>query len=434
MPVVFGPAVLVGRLPRSCRSAWSGGLPLSLFFLSSTLVVPYSEPKVRSRDRHRREAGLRLLPSDDFDSYLGRRRERRGWSTFSDVSRIEHLARPYWFDLLIALLAIMAMLEVVLGRGSSGAPTTTLWFCLPALAILVLPLFARRWFPFAGPAAYWLLAAGISFVDPLLIPYPESLFLIGLAAAFLLGNLRDVRRAGLGLAIVVGATATLIFNIPGHSVDQLVFIPVDFAVAWVAGLAVRTRVEQAEVAESHATQVEQERDAATRVAVAEERTRIARELHDIVAHAVSVMVLQVGAVRHQLPDAMAEDRDALRGVEQAGRGALAEMRSLLSVMRRDGDGLELAPQPGLDGLDSLIKELGRASHAEVTVRYAPDEVASEVRDDGTGATPSDGHGHGHGLIGIRERVRLYGGEMTAGTTNGGGFTLSTRLPLTPDRP
>jgi signal transduction histidine kinase len=170
---------------------------------------------------------------------------------------------------------------------------------------------------------------------------------------------------------------------------------------------------------------------------------------------------------------MAEDRDALRGVEQAGRGALAELRSLLSVMRRDGDGLELAPQPGLDGLDSLVKEIGRAglpvelhldgerfplppgidlsayrivqegltnalkharaSHAEVTVRYAPDEVGIEVRDDGTGATPSDGHGHGHGLIGIRERVKLYGGEMTAGTTNGGGFTLSTRLPLTSDR-
>jgi len=389
------------------------------------------------------------------------------------VTRIEHLARTYWFDLLIALVAIVAMLDVVLGRGSPGVPTTTLWFCLPALAILVLPVFARRWFPFAGPAAYWLLAAGISFVDPLLIPYPESLFLLGLATAFLLGNLRDVRRAGLGLAIVVGAAATLVYNIPGHSVDQLVFIPVDFAVAWVAGFAVRARAEQAEVADSRATQAEQERDAATRVAVAEERARIARELHDIVAHAVSVMVLQVGAVRHQLPDAMAEDRDALRSVEQAGRGALAEMRRLLSVMRRDGDGLELAPQPGLDGLDSLIKDIdragltvelhvdgerfplppgidlsayrivqegltnalkhARATHADVTVRYTPNEIGIEVHDDGTGATPSDGHGHGHGLIGIRERVKLYGGEMTAGTTNGGGFTLNTRLPLTPDR-
>jgi signal transduction histidine kinase len=388
------------------------------------------------------------------------------------VNRIEHLARRYWFDLLIALLTIVAILDVAVGRGSPGAPTTTLWFCLPALAFLVLPVFARRWFPFAGPAAYWLLAAGISFVDPLLIPYPESVFLLGLAAAFLLGNLRDVRRAALGLAIVVGAAVTLVYNIPGHSVDQLVFIPVDFAVAWVAGLAVRARAEQVEVAESLATQAEQERDAVARVAVAEERTRIARELHDIVAHAVSVMVLQVGAVRHHLPDAMAEDRDALRSVEQAGRAALTEMRNLLSVMRSDGDGLELAPQPGLDGLDSLVKEIGRAglpvevhldgqsfplpagidlsayriiqegltnalkhgraSHAKVTVGYAPDEVRIEIRDDGTGAIASDGHGHG--LIGIRERVKLYGGDMTAGITNGGGFTLSTRLPLSPDRP
>jgi len=387
------------------------------------------------------------------------------------MRRIEHLARTYWLDLLIALLAIVAILNVLVGRGSSGAPTTTLWFCLPALAILVLPLFARRRFPFAAPAAYWLLAAGISFVDPLLIPYPESVFSLGLAAAFLLGNLRDVRRAALGLAIVLGATETLIYNIPGHSVNQLVFIPVDFAVAWVAGLAVRTWVVQAEVATSHATRAEQERDVAARVAVAEERVRIARELHDIVAHAVSVMVLQVGAVRHQLPDAMSEDRDALMAVERAGRGALTEMRRLLSVMRRDDDGIDLAPQPGLDGLDSLVKELGRAglrvelhiagerfplppgidlsayriiqegltntlkhadaSHAEVTVRYAPDEVGIEVCDDGIGATRSDGHGHG--LIGIRERVKLYGGEMSTSTTNGG-FTLSARLPLTQERP
>ena len=87
------------------------------------------------------------------------------------------------------------------------------------------------------------------FILPL-IPYPESLFLMGLAAAFLLGNLRDVRRAGLGLAIVVGAAATLVYNIPGAAVAELVFIPVDFAVAWVGGRAARARAEQAEAAES----------------------------------------------------------------------------------------------------------------------------------------------------------------------------------------
>jgi signal transduction histidine kinase len=97
-----------------------------------------------------------------------------------------------------------------------------------------------------------------------------------------------------------------------------------------------------------------------RVAVAEERARIARELHDIVAHAVSVMVLQVGAVRHKLPDERADDREALQGVERAGRTALAEMRRLLAAMRSEGDGVDLSPQPGLDGLESLAEEVGRA--------------------------------------------------------------------------
>jgi len=383
------------------------------------------------------------------------------------VSHLRYLTRKYWFDLLVALLVIVALLEVVLGRGSPGAPETTLWFCIPAIAILMLPIFARRRFPFAGPAVYWLLAAGISFVDGLLIPYANALFPVGMADAFLLGNLRDFRKAGAGLAVVVGGAVTIVYNIPGHSASELVFVPLEFAISLVAGFAVRERAEQAEAAEVRATAAELERDAAARIAVAEERARIARELHDIVAHAVSVMVLQVGAVRHKLPDALAEDRDALRGVERVGRAALAELRRLLAVMRRDGDRVELTPQPGLDGLNSLVKDIGHAglpvelhvegepyplpqgidlsayrivqealtnalkhahaSHANVTIHYAPDEVQIDVRDNGHGAVTSNGHGHG--LIGIRERVKLYGGDMTTGTANGGGFILRTRLPL-----
>ena len=383
------------------------------------------------------------------------------------VSHLRYLTRKYWFDLLVALLVIVALLEVVLGRGSPGAPETTLWFCIPAIAILMLPIFARRRFPFAGPAVYWLLAAGISFVDGLLIPYANALFPVGMADAFLLGNLRDFRKAGAGLAVVVGGAVTIVHNIPGHSASELVFVPLEFAISLVAGFAVRERAEQAEAAEVRATAAELERDAAARIAVAEERARIARELHDIVAHAVSVMVLQVGAVRHKLPDALAEDRDALRGVERVGRAALAELRRLLAVMRRDGDRVELTPQPGLDGLNSLVKDIGHAglpvelhvegepyplpqgidlsayrivqealtnalkhahaSHANVTIHYAPDEVQIDVRDNGHGAVTSNGHGHG--LIGIRERVKLYGGDMSTGTANGGGFILRTRLPL-----
>jgi signal transduction histidine kinase len=315
---------------------------------------------------------------------------------------------------------------------------------------------------------FWLLGAGISFVDPLLIPYANAIFAIGIADAFLLGNLRDARKAGLGLAVIVGADATLVYNIPGHSVDQLILIPLDFAISWVAGLAVRERTLHAEVAESRATQAEQERDVAARIAVAEERTRIARELHDIVAHAVSVMVLQVGAVRHKLPGALSEDREALSRVERAGREALAEMRHLLDAMRDDGEGLQLGPQPGLDRLDALLQDVGRAglpvrlridgapvelprgidisayrivqegltnalkharaTRAEVALEYAPDQLRIEVSDNGHGAVTHNGRGHG--LIGIRERVKLYGGEMSTATANGGGLILTARLPLT----
>jgi signal transduction histidine kinase len=398
------------------------------------------------------------------------------------VNRIRHLARENWFELLIAVMAIAGMLELVIGRDSPGAPTVTLWFSVPAIAILVLPLFARRRFPFAGPAAYWVIAAALAYVDPLLIPFVGSLGVVGLATAFLLGNLRDNTQAGVGLALVIGCMVVVIDAIPGpQTASQYIFITLRFVAAWIAGYALRERAEQAEAAEMRATLAEREREAAemratlaerereaaAKIAVAEERARIARELHDIVAHAVSVMVLQIGAVRHNLPAGLRDDRDALGRVEQAGRIALAEMRRLLGAMRRDGDGLELAPQPGLDGLDSLVDQVGRAglpvrvhvdgdpyelpraidlsayrivqegltnalkhaeaTQADVTVLYGRDDVQIEVRDDGRGVSPTDGLGHG--LVGIRERVKIYGGEMTAGTAAEGGFVLSTRLPV-----
>jgi signal transduction histidine kinase len=388
-------------------------------------------------------------------------------------STLRAFAREYWFELLVAFLAVAGMVELVVGRDLPSAPTTTLWFAIPAIGILVSTLFARRRFPFAAPAAYWLLAAALTFVDGILIAFVGSLGVVGLAAAFMLGNLRDSRKAGIGLVIILASIVIVVVNIPGaQATGDLVFIPLRFVVAWVAGYALRERAEQAEAAEQRAARAEREREAAARVAVAEERARIARELHDIVAHAVSVMVLQVGAVRHKLPRELEDDREALRGVERAGRTALAEMRRLLAAMRPDGDEAEFLPQPGLDGLDSLLAEVGRAglpvelhvdgepvplprgidlsayrivqegltnalkhanaSNADVTVRYRPAELELEVRDNGMGTATGDGLGHG--LVGIRERVKIYGGEMTAGATTGGGFVLSTRLPLSGDGP
>lgn len=386
------------------------------------------------------------------------------------VSRIRYRARKYWFELLIAFLAIAGMLELVVGRDAPGAPPTTLWIAIPTVAVLLLPLLARRRFPFAAPAAYWLLAAAISFGDGLLLAFIGSLGVVGLASAFLLGNLRSPMKAGVGLIIVLVGIVVVVYNIPGpQTVGDFVFIPLRFVVAWVAGYALRERAEQAEAAEERAVHAELEREATARVAVAEERVRIARELHDVVAHAVSVMVLQVGTVRHNLP-AASDDHDLLRGVERAGRTALAEMRRLLAAMRREGDEAELSPQPGLDGLDSLLDEVSRAglpvelhvdgtpfplprgidlsayrivqegltnalkhahaSDADVTVRYRPDELEIEVRDNGRGSATNGGLGHG--LIGIRERVMIYGGKMTAGTSVDGGFVLTTRLPLAED--
>ena len=185
-------------------------------------------------------------------------------------------------------------------------------------------------------------------------------------------------------------------------------------------------------------------------------------------------VLQVGAVRHRMPENAAADREALRNVEEAGRTALAEMRRLLNAMREEGDEAELAPHPGLDDLDRLVHDVGAAGlvvdlhvrgepeplppgldlsayrivqegltnslkhsgagRAEVTVAYEPDGLRLEVRDhggsDGSLGRATDGRSHdrGHGLVGIRERVKIFGGEMSAGPAPGGGFLVRARLP------
>jgi signal transduction histidine kinase len=381
------------------------------------------------------------------------------------VTRLGQLVRRYGFDALIVVAAVESSLEVGL-RESARAPTSSGWFTVPATALIVLPLLLRRQFPFAAPAALWVVAAALSVIDGRLVVYSSTVFIAGLCAAFLLGRLRDPIQTRAGLAIVIGSAAIVVYDDPYHAAAELVFIPLLFALGWLGGFALREWAEQAEAAEERADRAEWERDASTRIAVAEERARIARELHDIVAHAVSVMVLQTGAVRHKLPGELTEERDALSGVEQAGRTALTEMRRLLTAMREDGEDVALEPQPGLDRLDALLAEIRRAglpvelhvngeatplprgidlsayrivqegltnalkhahaSRADVTLAYAPGELAIEVRDDGAGGSANGG---GYGLIGVRERVKLYGGEMRAEPSPDGGFVLSARLPI-----
>jgi signal transduction histidine kinase len=202
--------------------------------------------------------------------------------------------------------------------------------------------------------------------------------------------------------------------------------------------------------------------------VAEERARIARELHDVVAHALSVIVLQVGAVRRGLGGDDPEEENTLREVEQTGRQALGEMRRMVGAMRREGEDLELEPRSGLENLDGLLGQVrgaglavdlhvegerrllpagidlaayrivqegltnalkhANASHADVFVHYGARELELEVRDDGDGKG-AIGNGRGYGLLGIRERVKVYGGEMSAEPRAEGGFALRSRLPL-----
>jgi signal transduction histidine kinase len=408
------------------------------------------------------------------------------------MDRLGLVARRYALEILAALIVAESAVEVAF-RHHPPHPGLA-WFDVLAIALVNAPLLVRRRFPFLAPAALWLLAAMASLVDGLLVVTSASSFLSGMIASFLLGNLPSRNEARVGLAIVACAGVVLIYDKPGHAEAELVFYPVLFVLVWGAGMALRERGRHVEEAERRAMHAEHQREAAAHAAMAQERARIARELHDTIAHAVSVMVLQVGAVRIKLPDAHQEHKNALQDVERAGRTALADMRHLLDAMREDGQDVSLAPLPGLDRLSGLLEEMRRAglpvrlsvtgeefplpggadvsayrivqegltnvlkhanaTHAEVSLRYAPDQVDIEVHDDGRGATPgsatsssatpgsatsssatsssaTSGNGHraGHGLIGIRERVRLYDGDMSAGTSPDGGFLLRARLPL-----
>lgn len=383
------------------------------------------------------------------------------------MSRLWPLARRYGFDAMIVVVALENAVAAAVAGSSGDAPRTTRWFTVPASAAIVLVLLARRRFPFAAPASVWLMGAALSFIDGRLATFNGATLAAGLAAALLLGNLPDSVEARLGLIIGLAGAAVVVENKPGHQAEEFIFIPVLVAIAWLAGFALHERSEQTEAAEGRARQAEQEREAMARIAVAEERARIARELHDIVAHSLSVMVLQAGAVRHRLAGDLAEDKSALEEVEEAGRQALAEMRRLLGVMRRDDDERDLTPQPSLASVDALVDQIsgaglpvhlhvegepialptgielsayriiqegltnalkhGRASRADVTLRYIRDALEVEVCDDGQGRATTDGAGYG--LLGIQERVKIYGGTMTVETAPGRGFALKTRLPL-----
>jgi len=272
---------------------------------------------------------------------------------------------------------------------------------------------------------------------------------------------------GLALMIVPFVVASIVETLePSDLAAATVF----FVGPWAVGVMLSGRVASAELAVARATQLEQEREFEAARAAAEERTRIARELHDIVSHSISVVTIQTQAVRRRLGPDHAREADDLAAVEATAREALAEMRRLFGVLRTEGQSLDLAPQPGLGELPRLVQQVGAgamqvrltvegeqvplspgidlaayriaqegltnalrhadATEARVLVRYSPDRLDVVVEDDGRGLDgTSAGDSGGHGLTGIRERVALYGGSLDLGRSSTGGVRLSATLPM-----
>jgi signal transduction histidine kinase len=282
------------------------------------------------------------------------------------------------------------------------------------------------------------------------------------------------RRASLRALAAVGAAIVLIlltarWEVTTGTIASNVII---FATVWLVGDNLQTRRAYVGSLQERAVRAEETRVAEAQRAVAEERARIARELHDVVAHSMSVMVVQAGAARRVLDADPAQAAGALQAIEVTGRDALDEMRRLLGVLREDGSPASLAPQPSLRELPNLIaqvaesglavtlategpprdlpaalglsafrivqealtnalKHAGPSASAVITVRYRDDDVEIEVADDGRGAsaTAIANGSSGHGLLGMRERAGLFGGELTAGPRAGGGFVVRARLPV-----
>jgi signal transduction histidine kinase len=384
------------------------------------------------------------------------------------VTRISSFARRFWVDALI-LGAIAGCLSIAVRAPDPNGAEGPTWLDVLITIGFLCPLFFRRRFPMAAPIAAAAVVTASSFADPGFVDnsFPAYLAALGIAAWF--GMRPDRRQAIAGLAVLQITSAIVTLNDPQtQSTGDYVWSLVTFSVAWILGFALGGRLRETDAARRLAEQVEAEREEQAGLAVAEERARIARELHDVVGHSVSVMTVQASAVRRLLEDDQEKEREALLVVEQTGREALAEMRRMVGVLRRPDEAPALAPQPSLEHIEKLVahtRETGlpvelrvegmptqlpagvdttayrivqealtnavkhaRATKAEVVVRYSDGTVELTVSDDGRGG--GDGGGSGHGLVGMRERVSVYGGELEAGPQPGGGFRLRATLPVT----
>ena len=292
-----------------------------------------------------------------------------------------------------------------------------------------------------------------------------------LVIAFTVGAETEGTRSWVGMAglfsfflvtLVVGSSGL----VPGDLGAGVVLI----MLPWLAGRTLRERATSLAEAMNRAERFEQEKQHEAEAATARERTRLARELHDIVSHSISVIAIQTQAVRRRLDPALGRERDDLAAVETAAREAMAEMRRLFGVLRQDGEEVALDPQPGLGELDRLLSRVrdtgmaidlttagtpvpltpgldlaayrivqeavtnalrhSGARHVAVGLEYEPRQLRVTVEDDGHGLSATAGrNGHGHGLRGIRERAELYGGKLDVGRGEHGGARVTAYLPL-----
>ena len=386
---------------------------------------------------------------------------------FQTVKELGSFVGRYWFDVLVVIGGGVGIAVAVAHQGKYGGPEGPLWLDVVLMIAIVAPFLARRRYPFWALAAVPIAVTISAPLDPRLVPDNGVTFVAGLAVAFLFAQLRDRRQALAGLVMVFGTQVVIVRFDPQGSTGDIFFTNIVFGVVWLAGFLLGRKFEEGDAAKERAARLEREREEQARIAVAEERARIARELHDVVGHSVSVMTVQASGVRRLLRDDQEREREALLVVERTGREALAEMRRMVGVLRRPEEAPALAPQPSLDHLERLVdqtREAGlpvelrvegdavelppgvdltayrlvqegltnalkhaQATRAEVLVNYGDAQIEVVVSDDGKGV--GNGDGGGHGLVGMRERVTVYGGELDAGPQAGGGYRLRAKLPL-----
>jgi signal transduction histidine kinase len=377
---------------------------------------------------------------------------------------------PLVVDSVLAGLLTIAGVVSLSARPTAENPTPNDIWAYVLVLVGFGALAVRRRYPITVLAV--VTAAASAYV---LRDYVDNgLPVIALIALYTVASLAPRRQWGVAVATIsVLLLALTLVRGEDLSAADLAGNVATFAIAAVFGDSVRTRRAYTSQLELRAADLEANQEAQAQRAVAEERLRIARELHDVVAHAMSVVAVQSGVGAHVIDTDPAEAKRILENVKTSSRMALNEMRRLLGVLRDEGDGpVTRVPAAGLEGVDELADGLRQAGmnvavrvegtrpavppgvdlsafrivqealtnvlkHAgpatvKVAICYHPDSVTVEVEDDGRGAStaPADGHaGGGHGLVGMRERVAVFGGHLTAGSRVGGGFRVAATLPF-----